>query len=525
MVLRSASAAVLLLLAFESSSVCAEWTDGKVDIVDKDYQDRLARSLIVVYKRGAADAAISQARQRLAAGPLGARLATNAQASSGSEGSPLQIGSMRVDVFQSDAASDADGPASALADALTSADAPGSTAPGSAAAALPFYPSGADGGAAPAASASADPGAGPASASTDAGDGPASASADAGAGAAAAGGTLAEARALVGAAGGPIAYVRRDVLVSAQQQQQQPPLQLTQYLNKTAEGSLPALWGLDRIDQLKRRLNGEYNYHATAGEGCVVYVIDSGIDVSHPEFEGRASVLADITGEAAIGSDPVGHGTHVAGTVAGKTVGVAKRATVVGIRVLDSKGRGNGGGVLTAINYAAEDCKARFPSGTPRPCIINLSLGTQVVWQPLDDAVNAAVLEAGMVVVVAAGNAGSSACKASPSAAAAALTVGATTPSDARVFYSNKGRCVDLHAPGSRIYSAKAGGGYTVRDGTSMAAPHVSGAAALVWGQNPALSANEVMSSIKKGATQHTVKFARYRTSKSLLYSLAKPAV
>ncbi|ORZ31501.1 peptidase S8/S53 domain-containing protein [Catenaria anguillulae PL171] len=240
--------------------------------------------------------------------------------------------------------------------------------------------------------------------------------------------------------------------------------------------------GLDRLDS--SRLDGSYTYPANAGEGVDVYVIDSGCDVNHPDFEGRAKFLRDFSGEGNF--DSHGHGTHVSGTIAGKTFGVAKKATIHCIKVFDKSGRGPNSAVLSALDLVSRTVRSR----PGRKAVANLSLGGPKAGDGDEETATSSAIDSltadGVSVVVAAGNDyGVNACNVSPAFVPSALTIGALNPRDNVIGdFSNVGRCVDLFAPGVGINSARANSrGETTMDGTSMATPHVAGAMALLMSQ------------------------------------------
>jgi subtilisin family serine protease len=290
---------------------------------------------------------------------------------------------------------------------------------------------------------------------------------------------------------------------------------LVQYVERDAVATItdeqlnPPSWGLDRIDQRLRPLDQRYRY-TESGVGAVVYIIDTGILFGHAEFEGRAVSGYDFIDLDADASDCSGHGTHVAGTVGGRTVGVAKAVRLVSVRVLNCQGSGEYSQVIAGIDYVAGQPDAAR-------AIANLSLGG-----PYSQATNDAVARAtakGVVVVVASGNGGADACLQSPAASPSAITVGATNASDVRSSWSNYGPCVDLHAPGDPIYSSLISGGYGTKGGTSMAAPHVAGVAARYRSVNPTASMQAVTDTILRGASPLVTNLPA-NTTPLLLYSV-----
>ncbi|MFG1902261.1 S8 family serine peptidase [Micromonospora carbonacea] len=243
----------------------------------------------------------------------------------------------------------------------------------------------------------------------------------------------------------------------------------------------PPSWGLDRIDQPTPALSKSYTYPSSSG--VTAYIVDSGINVNHQDFGGRASYGFDAVdgGDAA---DCNGHGTHVAGTVGGATYGVAKDVDLVAVRVLDCAGNGTTEGVVAGIDWVNTNAQ--------QPAVVNMSLGGDV--DPvLDDAI-AISISKGITYVVAAGNEADDACAYSPARAPAAITVGATDRVDMMAGFSNYGTCLDTFAPGVGITSAWIGGTTATQtiNGTSMAAPHVAGIAAQLLAQNPGWTPQQV---------------------------------
>lgn len=231
-----------------------------------------------------------------------------------------------------------------------------------------------------------------------------------------------------------------------------------------------ATWGIDRIDQRSLPLNGTFSSPSTANN-VSIYVVDTGIDASHPEFTGRVASGFDSFGSGDGRTDCNSHGTHVAGIAAGSVYGVAKAARLVPVRVLACDGSGSISGVIAGLEWIASTRSSGERS------VVNMSLGGGAS-SSLDSAV-ASLINTGVTVVVAAGNSNVDACTSSPARTAPAITVGSTTSTDSRSSFSNFGTCVDLFAPGSGITAAVPGGGTAVLSGTSMAAPHVAGIAAV----------------------------------------------
>jgi subtilisin family serine protease len=276
----------------------------------------------------------------------------------------------------------------------------------------------------------------------------------------------------------------------------------------------PAPWGLDRVDQHALPLSGSYSWTA-AGAGVSAYVVDTGVLASHVEFGGRVAAGWTAVADGRGSGDCNGHGTHVAGTVAGTTYGVAKAATIVPVRVLDCTGSGFNSDVVAGLDWIA----ANHAAGAP--AVVNLSLGG-AASAAVDSALQG-VINDGVTAVVAAGNSAADACGSSPARLPAAVTVAASDSADRKASFSNFGSCVDLYAPGVGITSAY----YTSTtatasmSGTSMAAPHTAGAAALLLSQNPALTPAQVASSLTSNATAGVIMGSGTGTPNRLLYAAA----
>lgn len=242
-----------------------------------------------------------------------------------------------------------------------------------------------------------------------------------------------------------------------------------------------APWGLARVSHREKLSLGSFNkylYDSEGGEGVISYVIDTGVLDTHEEFEGRAKLIADIPNDGAL--DGNGHGTHCSGTIIGKTYGVAKKAHLRGVKVLGANGSGSMSDVVKGVEVATKDYLAEVKKGRKgfKGSSGNMSLGGGKS-PALDLAVNGAVKN-GIIMAVAAGNENQDACNTSPARADLPITVGASTISDARAYFSNYGKCVDIFAPGLNILSTYIGSNTATAtlSGTSMASPHVAGLAA-----------------------------------------------
>jgi subtilisin family serine protease len=270
-------------------------------------------------------------------------------------------------------------------------------------------------------------------------------------------------------------------------------------------------WGLDRIDQRALPLNSTFTASAK-GAGVNAYIVDTGISSTHVDFTGRMSTGFSSIVDGNGTNDCNGHGTHVAGTTAGTTYGIAKSATLIPVRVLDCIGSGTTSGVIAGLDWIV----GHHTAGTP--AVANMSLGGGAS-AALDAAVQN-VINDGVVMAVAAGNDGLNACNYSPARAANAITVGSTTTADARSTFSNTGTCVDIFAPGSSITSAWIGNTTAIStiSGTSMAAPHVAGVAAVLIGRFPTSTPAQIATMLRTSATPNVVTSAGTGSPNYLLY-------
>ncbi|MFI5666971.1 S8 family peptidase [Streptomyces sp. NPDC051704] len=267
-------------------------------------------------------------------------------------------------------------------------------------------------------------------------------------------------------------------------------------------------WGLDRIDQKELPLDNSFTTEGN-GAGVTAYILDTGIDYAHDEFGGRATFGYDAIGDGRLGADCQGHGTHVAGTVGGKTYGVARKASLVSVRVLGCDGMGTWSGIIAGMDWVAKNAK--------QPAVMNGSLGGDLS-KAVNDAADA-VTAAGVLPVVAAGNSAKDACGVSPASASLVVTVAATNQYDEETSFSNWGRCVTLYAPGQAIVSAKLGGGSVALDGTSMAAPHVAGVAVLYKQAHPTAAPEEVAEYLEQESTKDVLKSLSPASPNKLLYT------
>ncbi len=306
--------------------------------------------------------------------------------------------------------------------------------------------------------------------------------------------TMSETQAKRTAADPAVAYVEQDRVVTLSADQQNPPS-----------------WGLDRVDQRDLPLDDVYSY-STEASNVSAYIIDTGIQISHNDFGGRAQHGYDFVDNDANASDCNGHGTHVAGTVGGAAHGVAKGVSLYGVRVLNCQGSGSYSGVIDGIDWVTDNAA--------KPAVANMSLGGGASTA-VDDAVRRSI-SSGVTYALAAGNDyGANACNTSPARTREAITVGSTTSSDSRSGFSNIGSCLDIFAPGSSITSTWIGGNNATNtiSGTSMATPHVAGGAALYLADNPSASPQQVRDALVQNGTQGKVGNPGSGSPNVLLYT------
>ncbi|MFI5911249.1 S8 family serine peptidase [Dactylosporangium sp. NPDC051541] len=268
-----------------------------------------------------------------------------------------------------------------------------------------------------------------------------------------------------------------------------------------------ATWGLDRIDQAALPLDAKYTYGPASN--VTAYIIDTGVRMTHSEYAGRVKSGYDFVDNDADATDCQGHGTHVAGTVGGKTYGVAKDVKMVAVRVLDCNGGGSYSQIIAGVDWVTKNAV--------KPAVANMSLGG-AAGATMDNAVKKSIA-AGVTYAVAGGNDSAAACTKSPARLPEAITVGATDANDTRASFSNYGSCLDIFAPGVNITSSSnaSNTGTQKMSGTSMATPEVTGAAALYLAGHPTATPAQVRDALVNAATNGVVKNANSGSPNKLL--------
>ncbi len=287
-----------------------------------------------------------------------------------------------------------------------------------------------------------------------------------------------------------------------------------QMLHAIGEQVNPPSWGTDRVDQRDLPLDGRYTYPDAAGAGVNLYVVDTGIRQTHAEFAGRIRPGFDAATAGGNASDCNGHGTHVAGTAAGTSYGIAKKATVYPVRVLDCKGDGLSTTILAGIEWVAENAV--------KPAVVNYSVGCRTACSlPSIDAAVKRVVASGITWVSAAGNSNDDACRYSPQLVPETIVVGNTTRVDGKALTSSYGSCLDLWAPGTDILSSWYTGdtAAATATGTSMASPQVAGTAVLYVSANPIATPAQVQAAIVDNATPGKVTGLDAASPNRLLYT------
>ncbi len=273
------------------------------------------------------------------------------------------------------------------------------------------------------------------------------------------------------------------------------------------------IWSLDAIDQTSKSLDKRYFYRTSSGKGVNVYIIDTGVDITHPEFEKRA--VWGFNSVDKVDNDCNGHGTHVAGTVGSVNYGVAKKSKIIAVKVLGCEGGGNYSTVIAGIEFVLKRYKSE---PVPTPSVVNMSLGG-----PKSEILNKAIkqlTDSGVHVVVAAGNENADACNTSPASELSAMTVGASSNTYQMASFSNWGKCVDVLAPGTKITSTLPGGKIGDLQGTSMASPAQAGVYALILSENRTFTPATMKKVVSMTCTKNLISNVKQDTPNCFINSL-----